>query len=190
MKLEVYERNILKNYKYIQKLEEIIPLKKAEIELKLWNIIKEKLKTFFDIEIYDFVENSSEYLLQNHIDILSFELENLKLYYKKPVYLGIGRYFNKEGIYFFISDDFLNNKDKKYVSLLNTLKDNNNLKEWHSNGKNLYIDFSKNINFGNLFNFEYDDFYNLLEDKQLYNIADTIVKLFCEEYEKLSTIKL
>ncbi len=190
MELKVYEKEILKNYKYIKKLKEIIPLKKAEIELKLWNTVKEKLKVFLDIEVYDFVKNSPEYLLQNHVDILSFELENLKLYYKKPLYLGIGRYFNKKGIYFFISDDFLNNKDKKYVSLLNTLKDNDNLKEWHSNNKNLYIDFSKNIDFGNLFNSEYDDFYNLLEEEKFNKIVDTIVELFCKEYKKLNTLKL
>ena len=75
MKLEAYEKEILKNYNYIEKLEEIIPLKKAEIELKLWNKVKEKLeeklKTKPTVESYDFVEDSLEYLLQKHVDILS-----------------------------------------------------------------------------------------------------------------------
>lgn len=194
MKLETYEKEILKNYNYIEKLEEIIPLKKAEIELKLWNKVKEKLeeklKTKPTVKSYDFVKNSLEYLLQKHVDILFFKLENLKEYYKKPIYLGIGRYLAKKGIYFSISDDFLDNKYKKYTSLLNKLKNNENFKKWKSfNDKNLYLDLEKE-ELINLFNLGEDDFYDFLEEEKLNKIVDIIVELFCEEYEKLNTIKL
>ena len=194
MKLEAYEKEILKNYNYIEKLEEIIPLKKAEIELKLWNKVKEKLeeklKTKPTVESYDFVEDSLEYLLQKHVDILFFKLENLEEYYEEPIYLGIGRYLAKKGIYFSISDDFLDNKDKKYTSLLNKLKNNENFKKWKSfNDKNLYLDL-ENEELINLFNLGEDDFYDLLEEEKLNKIVDIIVELFFEEYEKLNTIKL
>lgn len=189
MELKTYEKEILKNYKYIKKLEEIIPLKKAKIELKLWNTIRENLEKNFKIEAYNFINNSSEYLLQNHVDIFSFELDNLSVYYEDKIYLGIARYLSKEGIYFFISDNFLDRKDKKYISFLNKIKNSENLKEWHSNNKNLYTDFKKNTDLNNLFNPEYDDFYNIFEEEKFNNIVDIIVNLFCEEYKKLTALK-
>lgn len=189
MELKVYEKEILKNYEYIKKLEEIIPLKKAEMEFKLWNTIREKLEEKFKIKAYNFIGNSSEYLLQNHVNLLSFELKNLTSSYGKNIFLGIGRYLKKDGIYFFVSDNSLNSKNKKYISFLNKLKNNENLKEWHSNNKNLYTEFKKNTDLNNILNPEYDDFYNLFEEEKFNNIVNIIVDLFCEEYKKLTSLK-
>lgn len=200
--MEKFDDKILKNYDLIKKLEEVIPLKKAELELKLWKKIKQILnKKISGIDFSKNDKNDDENkIIKNlsysgEVSILEtkwFEHKNLE-----SIHFGIGKNNCKDYFYLYLIPSDINHRDyPEFYNFYKELKKNKKNFHWNQAKYNIYKIFPKNSelfkdkeNDKILFSFSNESFYNILDEKKLGIIAQKISDIIYEEISKFQEFK-
>lgn len=200
--MEKFDDKILKNYDLIKKLEEVIPLKKAELELKLWEKIKQILnKKISGIDFSKNDKNDDENkIIKNlsysgEVSILEtkwFEHKNLE-----SIHFGIGKNNSKDYFYLYLIPRDSNHRDyPEFYNFYKELKKNKKNFHWNQAKYNVYKIFPKNSelfkdkeNDKILFSFSNESFYNILDEKKLGIIAQKISDIIYEEISKFQEFK-
>ena len=182
---------ILSNYNHLKKLEQVLFLKKAEIETGLWKNIRKKLADFLVDVTYFADEELNKYLSEDYADVISFKV----LSFTEDKYLlfclGRDKRIFKSGrndrFFFYIQPE---NFTKKELAQFFEFK--KNLNDWKINGLHttIYKESKKNEELNALFSFHDDKFYNLLNPDTLENISEIIARTAREEIKQIKTFTL
>lgn len=180
--MKLSENEILSNYNYLKKLEQVLPLKKAEIEANLWKHIYLKLKEKFENINFPSDEELNEILSFDYADVIKFEVSLPSKNESLIFCLGRDRriFKSEKNDRFFFYVEPKNFAKKNLDSFFELKKE---LHGWRINGfhTTIYKDTKNNEKLKTLFSFHDEKFYNLLNSDTLEALSEIILNLLVEE---------
>lgn len=178
--MKLSDNEILSNYNFLKKLEQVLPLKKAEIESEFWKALHKKLeKEFGTIKFYS-TEELIEKLTSNYADLIELTQEFPKI--KKNFRFGLGRdkKQGKERVFIYVIPEDFSEKDWEKFNNFGKQVMNWHLNQCFSIFDNIFKDKIPEV-----FSFNNNTFYKLLDSEFLEEVIEIVVKIVKTEVENI-----